>query len=69
MQEKPGCSKMPPIIAVLASWLSVFRQFLRDATRFSWRLLTNRVGLSRWLWLAILVGIVVSVSVYVLTGK
>ena len=42
------------VITVLQSWLETLWIFIKDASLFYWRLLTNKAGLPKWLWIAML---------------
>jgi len=42
-------------ILVLKSWAKTVWSYVKEASSFYWRLLTNRVGLPKWLWIDMLV--------------
>ena len=54
---------------VLLSWFRVLGRFIRDAFVFYYRLLTNKIGLPRWLWLSILLLLAFNIGFYLVTGK
>ena len=54
---------------VLLSWLHFIGTYLKEVSVFGYRLLTNKVGLPKWLWIVMLVSALFSAVVYLLTGR
>lgn len=43
------------IARTLRNWQQIILQFTKEASHFYYRLATNKAGLPRWLWVAMLV--------------
>lgn len=50
------------MIVVLQSWFRALWDFIKEAALFYWRLITNKAGLPRWLWIAMLISWLVILS-------
>lgn len=55
---------MMKIYAVLATWARQWKQAIQEAIVFYYRLLTNSMGLPRWLWAVTLVSFLLSLIMW-----
>lgn len=53
------------MITILSSWLTALLSFIKEAAHFYYRLATNKAGLPKWLWIAMIASWVVVICAMV----